>query len=97
MGKFETGSKVALPVFKSFIENSLFKEEFDEFKIPKIITVCNFGYSDYTLNLYNSMKKCNDKQIIDNFVCICFDEICYISIRRNMETASNECEYSRTG
>ena len=45
-----------------------------EFKTPKIITVCNYGYSDYTLNLYESMKKCNDSQITDNFVCICFDE-----------------------
>ena len=45
-----------------------------EFKIPKIITVCNYGYTDYTLNLYESMKKCNDNQILDNFICVCFDE-----------------------
>ena len=44
LGKFETGSKVALPVFKSFIENSLFKEEFDEFKIPKNIYLTSLNY-----------------------------------------------------
>ena len=44
LGKFETGSKVALPVFKDFIENSLFKEDFDEFKIPKNIFLTSLNY-----------------------------------------------------
>ncbi len=44
LGKFETGSKVALPVFKNFIENSLFKEDFDEFKIPKNIYLTSLNY-----------------------------------------------------
>ena len=37
LGKYETGSKAALPVFKSFIENALFKEDFADFKIPENI------------------------------------------------------------
>ena len=44
LGKFETGSKAALPVFKDFIENSLFKEDFDEFKIPKNIYLTSLNY-----------------------------------------------------
>ena len=35
LGKFETGSKAALPMFKDFVENVLFKEDFDDFKIPE--------------------------------------------------------------
>ena len=37
LGKFETGSKAALPVFKHFVENALFKEDFKDFQIPKNI------------------------------------------------------------
>ena len=33
LGKFETGSKAALPIFKDFVEKALFKEDFGEFKI----------------------------------------------------------------
>ncbi len=35
LGKYETGSKVALPVFKKFIETALYKEDIEHFKIPK--------------------------------------------------------------
>ena len=34
LGKFETGSKAALPIFKDFVEKSLYKEDFNEFEIP---------------------------------------------------------------
>ena len=44
LGKFETGSKVALPIFKNFIENSLFQEDFDEFKVPKNIYLTSLNY-----------------------------------------------------
>ncbi len=44
LGKFETGSKVALPIFKDFIENSLFQEDFDEFKVPKNIFLTSLNY-----------------------------------------------------
>ena len=37
LGKFETGSKAALPIFKDFVENALYKEDFKEFKIPENI------------------------------------------------------------
>jgi penicillin-binding protein 1A len=44
LGKFETGSKAALPVFKDFIENALFKEDFNDFKIPKNIFLTSLNY-----------------------------------------------------
>ena len=44
LGKFETGSKVALPVFKDFIEKALYKEDFDEFQIPKNIFLTSLNY-----------------------------------------------------
>ena len=36
LGKYETGSKAALPVFKDFVENVLYKEDFNDFEIPEI-------------------------------------------------------------
>ena len=45
LGKYETGAKAALPIFKKFIENALYKEEIKPFKVPKTI---NFFSIDYT-------------------------------------------------
>ena len=42
--KFETGSKAALPVFKNFVENALFKEDFNDFKIPSNIYLTSLNY-----------------------------------------------------
>ncbi len=44
LGKFETGSKAALPVFKDFVENTLFKEDFKEFVIPENIFLTSINY-----------------------------------------------------
>ncbi len=44
LGKFETGSKAALPIFKNFVKNSLFKEDFKEFKIPEGIYLTSLNY-----------------------------------------------------
>ena len=44
LGKYETGSKVALPIFKDFIKNALFMEDFKEFKIPKGIYLTSLDY-----------------------------------------------------
>ena len=43
-GKYETGSKTALPIFKNFVENALYKEDFNEFKIPKDIYLTSLNY-----------------------------------------------------
>ncbi|MFL2876041.1 MAG: penicillin-binding protein 1A [Candidatus Pelagibacter sp.] len=44
LGKFETGSKAALPIFKDFIEKALYKEDFGEFKIPENIYLTSLNY-----------------------------------------------------
>ena len=44
LGKFETGSKAALPVFKDFVENALFKDDFSDFKIPENIYLTSINY-----------------------------------------------------
>ena len=44
LGKYETGSKAALPVFKNFVENALFEEDFDDFKIPENIYLTSLNY-----------------------------------------------------
>jgi penicillin-binding protein 1A len=44
LGKFETGSKAALPIFKDFVENALYKEDFGDFKIPENIYLTSLNY-----------------------------------------------------
>ena len=44
LGRYETGSKVALPIFKEFVKNSLFKKDFKEFKIPDGIYLTSLDY-----------------------------------------------------
>ena len=44
LGKFETGSKAALPIFKDFVENALFKEDFNDFRIPENIFLTSLNY-----------------------------------------------------
>ena len=44
LGKNETGSKAALPIFKNFVENALFKEDFKDFKIPENIYLTSINY-----------------------------------------------------
>ena len=44
LGRYETGSKAALPIFKDFVKNALFKDDFKEFKIPKGIYFTSLNY-----------------------------------------------------
>ena len=44
LGKFETGSKAALPIFKDFIEKTLYKDDFQEFQIPENIYLTSLNY-----------------------------------------------------
>ena len=44
LGKFETGSKAALPIFKDFVEKALYKEDFQEFQIPENIYLTTLNY-----------------------------------------------------
>ena len=44
LGKYETGSKAALPIFKDFVENSLYKQDFNDFEIPENIYLTSLNY-----------------------------------------------------
>ena len=44
LGKFETGSKVALPIFKDFVEKALYRDDFKEFQIPENIYLTSLNY-----------------------------------------------------
>ena len=39
LGKYETGAKVALPIFKKFVKNVVKKKEARPFKVPKNINL----------------------------------------------------------
>ena len=55
LGKFETGSKAALPIFKDFVENALYKEDFKDFAIPENIFLTSLNY-DTEINLRQEIK-----------------------------------------
>ena len=44
LGKYETGSKAALPIFKDFVKRSIYKDEFKNFPIPKGIYFAPVDY-----------------------------------------------------
>ena len=70
LGKFETGSKVALPVFKKFVETALFKEDFKPFKAPAGIYFYPVDYNtgeisnfDDKETIVESFKESDSKKI----------------------------------
>ena len=62
LGRYETGSKAALPIFKNFIKNSLYKNEFKEFSIPKNIHFAPINYDTGKKSSFN-----NSKTVIEAF------------------------------
>ena len=44
LGRYETGSKAALPIFKDFLKEALFREDFKDFKIPEGIYLTSLNY-----------------------------------------------------
>ncbi|MFL2889436.1 MAG: penicillin-binding protein 1A [Pelagibacteraceae bacterium] len=72
LGKYETGSKAALPIFKSFVQKALFKEDFKEFKIPKGIYFAPVNYDTGKIEDFNNSKaiieafKLKDINIVEN-------------------------------
>tara|TARA_A100001011_G_scaffold370563_1_gene426960 strand:- start:1169 stop:3436 length:2268 start_codon:yes stop_codon:yes gene_type:complete len=62
LGKYETGSKTALPIFKNFIKEALYKEEFKSFNIPNGIYFAPINYDSGKKEVFN-----NPKAIIEAF------------------------------
>ena len=72
LGKYETGSKAALPIFKNFVESALFKNDFQDFSIPKEIYLTTLNYdtglksSENDKNTIIEALKIKDINNIDN-------------------------------
>ena len=62
LGRYETGSKAALPIFKNFIKEALYKEEFKAFNIPNGIYFAPINYDTGKEELFN-----NPKSIVEAF------------------------------
>ena len=56
LGKFETGSKVALPIFKKFVETAVYKEEMKNFKVPETINFFPINYDTGKNAKFNDPK-----------------------------------------
>ena len=80
LGKNETGSKAALPIFKDFIENALYKEDFKEFDIPEKIYLTSLNYDTGMKSTQDDQEtiiealKIQDINNIDNINLISSDE-----------------------
>ena len=69
LGKYETGSKAALPIFKDFVKNSLFKEDFKDFQIPEGVFLTSLNYDTglkSTLGKKNTIIEALKKKDINN-------------------------------
>ena len=62
LGKYETGAKVALPVFKKFIELALYKDDFKPFLIPEEIFFTAINYNTGKIENFS-----NPNSIIEAF------------------------------
>ena len=79
LGKYETGSKAALPIFKNFIKGALYSDDFKEFEVPNGIYFAPINYNtgkqtdfDDKNFLLEAFKKkdinnLNNNQLISNY------------------------------
>ena len=70
LGKFETGAKAALPIFKKFVETAIYKEEMKPFKIPESIYFFPVNYDTGEITTFaesnmitESFKQNNSEEI----------------------------------
>tara|TARA_Y100000816_G_scaffold158964_1_gene113589 strand:+ start:4559 stop:6910 length:2352 start_codon:yes stop_codon:yes gene_type:complete len=79
LGKYETGSKAALPIFKNFIKEVSFLDDFDEFEVPDGIYFAPINYhtgeqtdfddKNFILEAFKEkdINSLNNKQLISNY------------------------------
>ncbi len=79
LGKYETGSKAALPIFKNFIKGVSFLDDFDEFEVPNGIYFAPINYhtgeqtdfddKNFILEAFKEkdINSLNNKQLISNY------------------------------
>ena len=70
LGKFETGAKAALPIFKKFVETAIYKEDMKPFLIPESMYFFPVNYDTGELTTFaekkmirESFKENNSKDI----------------------------------
>ena len=76
LGKFETGSKAALPIFEEFIKNAIKKSDARPFKVPEDITLmvidpetgdkAKFSSKNTIIESYKSKNISNGKVLFSN-------------------------------
>ena len=54
LGRYETGAKAALPIFKNFVKQALYKEDFKPFLIPKEIIFSAVNYNTGEIESFTS-------------------------------------------
>jgi penicillin-binding protein 1A len=62
LGKYETGAKAALPIFKNFVRQALYKDEFRPFTVPEEIFFAAINYNTGKRESFN-----NSESIIEAF------------------------------
>ena len=79
LGKYETGSKAALPIFKKFIREATFLDDFEEFEVPNGIYFAPINYNtgkqtdfddkNFILEAFKKkdINNLNNKQLITNY------------------------------
>ena len=79
LGKYETGSKAALPIFKEFIKGVLYLDDFKEFNVPNGIYFAPINYNtgkqtdfddkNFILEAFKKkdINNLNNKQLISNY------------------------------
>ncbi len=81
LGKNETGSKAALPIFKNFVERALYKNDFKDFEIPENIYLTSLNYDTGQKSALGDKKsiiealKLKDINNIDNKNLILLDRV----------------------
>ncbi len=80
LGKFETGSKAALPVFKSFLKGAMFKQDFKNFKIPNGVFFAPVNYDNGKKDIFGEKKS-----IIEVFK----NKDMNISLNKNLDNINN--------
>ena len=83
LGRYETGSKVALPIFKNFIKKALYKDEFKPFLIPEEIF---FAAIDY--NTGKREKFSNPDSIVEAFKLSDINRMKNNNLRKNTNNNS---------
>ncbi len=72
LGRYETGAKAALPIFRNFVQQALYKEDFKPFLIPKEIMFSAIDYNSGEIESFSNPKaiieafKLSDLQKIQN-------------------------------